>query len=527
MRRNAQLSGIEKQFDKTTHLITTTDARGVITYANDEFIRVSGYQRDELIGKNHNIIRHPAMPAAAFKDLWQTLKQGRSWRGAVVNRCKNGDHYWVDAYVTPIMQDGQLIEYQSIRTYLQPAQRQRAAKLYEQWQRNTLPKTVTRAGNGLQLLWSAAIALGLAALGVWLLFISAHLAAVAVLALLVLFCTGQWAQQKKLANLHSIASRTSSNPLLSYIYTGRSDNYALIAFALSTQRQEIRALMARLADTTALLMATRDTSSEQIKVSVRQSENQCKSLVAFVTELNALAVSQQQVSGVIAQSVDLTQNTSKAAEQGAEQLSAMLAVCTELEQQMSHLNDQFAAVSVQGENISSVVNVISDVAGQTNLLALNAAIEAARAGDAGRGFAVVADEVRALASRTACSTEEIQRIIDELQRGIKQSSHALASGTAVLQTTIDAAGNVAAVIKQVLDIVGMIRAQMQEVVACCSYQLASCDNLTSAVGTVEQLSTAAANAANIAQLHSETLAQKLDEISILACHFLAEQQKAS
>ena len=225
--------------------------------------------------------------------------------------------------------------------------------------------------------------------------------------------------------------------------------------------------------------------------------------------------------------LDLTQNTSKAAEQGAEQLSAMLAVCTELEQQMSHLNDQFAAVSVQGENISSVVNVISDVAGQTNLLALNAAIEAARAGDAGRGFAVVADEVRALASRTACSTEEIQRIIDELQRGIKQSSHALASGTAVLQTTIDAAGNVAAVIKQVLDIVGMIRAQMQEVVACCSYQLASCDNLTSAVGTVEQLSTSAANAANIAQLHSETLAQKLDEISILACHFLAEQQKAS
>ena len=244
MRNNGHITGREVHLSNKDEIVSSSNLRGDIEFCNDTFCRISGYNHDELINQPHNILRHPQMPPAAFGMLWETLKAGKPWMGIVKNRCKNGDHYWVDAYVTPIMQDGQLIEYQSIRTYLQPAQRQRAAKLYEQWQRNTLPKTVTRAGNGLQLLWSAAIALGLAALGVWWLFISAHLAAFAVLPLLVLFFTGQWAQQKKLANLHSIASRTSSNPLLSYIYTGRSDNYALIAFALSTQRQEIRALMA-------------------------------------------------------------------------------------------------------------------------------------------------------------------------------------------------------------------------------------------------------------------------------------------
>lgn len=82
-------------------LISTTDTRGIITYANDRFIEICGYSAQELIGSPHNIVRHADMPSAAFKELWEKLKSGQSWRGIVKNRSKNGDFYWVDAFVSP------------------------------------------------------------------------------------------------------------------------------------------------------------------------------------------------------------------------------------------------------------------------------------------------------------------------------------------------------------------------------------------------------------------------------------------
>ncbi len=99
-KRNQSIIDEEVKFSE--ELVSTTDLRGVITYANDAFCRVAGYSYDELVGKNHNLVRHPDMPKAAFHDLWQHLKLGNSWRGAVKNRCKDGRYYWVDAFVTPI-----------------------------------------------------------------------------------------------------------------------------------------------------------------------------------------------------------------------------------------------------------------------------------------------------------------------------------------------------------------------------------------------------------------------------------------
>ncbi|MBN8102824.1 MULTISPECIES: PAS domain-containing protein [Vibrio] len=118
-------------FSTDEELISTTNLQGVITYANDNFCRVAGYTSDELIGQNHNIVRHPDMPKEAFHDLWENLKQRKPWRGAVKNRCKNGQYYWVDAFVTPIYEDGILTGYQSVRTTLKSEYRQRAESLYK------------------------------------------------------------------------------------------------------------------------------------------------------------------------------------------------------------------------------------------------------------------------------------------------------------------------------------------------------------------------------------------------------------
>ena len=90
-------------------LISTTDKFGRIKYANPDFCKVSEYSLEELVGKNHNIVRHPDMPKEAFHDMWKSLKRGQAWRGAVENRSKSGRFYWVDVFVTPIFESGDIV----------------------------------------------------------------------------------------------------------------------------------------------------------------------------------------------------------------------------------------------------------------------------------------------------------------------------------------------------------------------------------------------------------------------------------
>ncbi|NNE63761.1 MAG: PAS domain-containing protein [Gammaproteobacteria bacterium] len=113
-------------------IVSKTDLKGAITYANQEFLDISGFSAIELMGKNHNIVRHPDMPPAAFEDLWDTVKRGEPWMGIVKNRCKNGDFYWVEANVTPIYENGKITEYMSVRKNPSSAQVKAAEALYKQ-----------------------------------------------------------------------------------------------------------------------------------------------------------------------------------------------------------------------------------------------------------------------------------------------------------------------------------------------------------------------------------------------------------
>ena len=115
MKVNMPVTDTEVVMEEGTILVTKTDLKGRITEANDEFVRISGFSRAELIGKNHNLVRHPDMPPAAFEDLWNTGKKARPWKGMVKNRTKTGDYYWVEANVTPVTQNGKVTEYMSVR----------------------------------------------------------------------------------------------------------------------------------------------------------------------------------------------------------------------------------------------------------------------------------------------------------------------------------------------------------------------------------------------------------------------------
>lgn len=113
-------------------IVSKTNLKGAITYVNQDFIDISGFAEIELMGKNHNIVRHPDMPPAAFQDLWDTIKLGKPWMGIVKNRCKNGDYYWVEANVTPVYVDGRITEYMSVRKIPTAQQIEAAEVLYRQ-----------------------------------------------------------------------------------------------------------------------------------------------------------------------------------------------------------------------------------------------------------------------------------------------------------------------------------------------------------------------------------------------------------
>ncbi|MFA6921159.1 MAG: PAS domain-containing methyl-accepting chemotaxis protein [Gallionella sp.] len=115
MKINLPVTQVEIDYPAGTIFVTKTDQKGIITQANDAFVDVSGFGREELIGVNHNVVRHPDMPAWAYKSLWDTVKSGHPWRGVVKNRAKNGNHYWVKATVSPIMNGGNIIGYMSYR----------------------------------------------------------------------------------------------------------------------------------------------------------------------------------------------------------------------------------------------------------------------------------------------------------------------------------------------------------------------------------------------------------------------------
>jgi len=115
MKENHPVSNIETLIPEGALLVSKTDINGIITYCNKAFCEITGYAESELVGKPHKLVRHPDVPAALFADMWQQIKSGNPWRGLLKNRCKNGNYYWIDANITPLIENGVTVGYVSLR----------------------------------------------------------------------------------------------------------------------------------------------------------------------------------------------------------------------------------------------------------------------------------------------------------------------------------------------------------------------------------------------------------------------------
>jgi aerotaxis receptor len=441
MRNNQPVTGREYPFPQGKTVISYTNLKGQITRANDSFIELSGFTKEELMGQPHNLVRHPDMPPEAFRDMWDTLKRSRPWSGLVKNRRKDGDHYWVRAYASPLA-DG--TGYVSVRVAASRQEISAAEQLYARMNRdesikldegqvvngNVLAKLSRQFGNvsiaaRLWLLTANGVAgFILAIAAIWYGLDATTLMVIGVLASIALL-TQAWKVINKikhgLKESRMAAESIAAGDLTKPLPPASKDELGDLNAALSVMRNNLHELIASVREGITSLNQSSSNVSVSAHKSSKVSEMQSEAASGMASAMEELSVSIDQVSEHASSAHRVSQISSEKAVEGGRVIHSAATEMENIAKSVNHVAEKIHGLEEYSKQISGIASSIRDIADQTNLLALNAAIEAARAGEQGRGFAVVADEVRKLAERTANSTKEISGMIGKIQDGTKDA----------------------------------------------------------------------------------------------------------
>ncbi|MFZ6780448.1 methyl-accepting chemotaxis protein [Undibacterium sp. Ji83W] len=449
MKQKLPVTANEYLIEEGKPIVSKTDLKGVITYVNPYFIEVSGFDEHELMGAPHNLVRHPDMPSEAFADLWVCLRQGLPWVGIVKNRRKNGDYYWVEANVTPVLENGRTTGYISVRSKPARSQVVAAERIYRNFRSGNPERLSIRQGQvvrggmaGLMDRWrgmsarnhvrAALSVLGLMAGGMglagamlldgWASRAFAFAGIAGVLSLMLLWAILQTAFAKPLQAAIHAARAIAGGDLTVRIATGRHDDVGQLLRAMQQMHMNLVAIVGDVrSNIDTISLSTEEIASGNRDLSSR-TEGQAASLEETASSMEELAATVKQNAAHAERASRLIADASVVAIKGG---AVVARVGTTMDD-----------ITTAGRKIEDIISLIDGIAFQTNLLALNASVEAARAGEQGRGFAVVASEVRNLAQRSAVAAKEIRALIGNTVEHLEQGDRLVAEAGGTMQEIV-------------------------------------------------------------------------------------------
>jgi aerotaxis receptor len=382
MRKNLPVTQREVTLRPGSRLISTTDLKGVMTYCNEDFVAISGYARDELIGQPHNLIRHPDMPPSVFQGMWTYLKAGKAWMGVVKNRTKSGDHYWVSAYVTPIFEQGRMVGYESVRVAPTRDQVARAEALYARLGagsgRSLAQPLRALVGDG----WPFGLSL---LLGLLALLLESPGLAVAMLVLghALGALAARWALDRRLRALLALRPDAFADPVVAQTYSGERGLMARLAMVLKSEEARIRTALVRIDDQAEWLADQARASQDYIEQGAAAIARQRQETDQVASAMNQMTASIQEVAESVTANAREAEEANQLAGLGSRRSAEALDAIEELVGRVNGIGAAIEKLGAATQSIGEAASLISDIAEQTNLLALNAAIEAARAGEQG------------------------------------------------------------------------------------------------------------------------------------------------
>ncbi len=473
MRVNHPVTNTEYPIDDSTLILSTTDTKGRLTFVNPTFIEVSGFTEEELIGKAHNIVRHPDMPPEAFADLWETLEAGQPWTGLVKNRRKNGDYYWVLGNATPIKENGKIVGYLSARTKPPRELIDTVAPIYRQFIEGKAKNLKIHKGGVVRTDLIGKIS------ELFHMTITKRIATcmgIPVLLIAIMGSVGLWAQAqtvdvawlesffiattiggglltailgytmaqnitKPLRDINNFSNTLAAGDLRTVFTSNRTDEFGELFKSINQLSINLRTTVSDVrTNAQDLQIAASEIASGNLDLSQR-TEKQAASL-------EETSSSMEELTSTVRQNAD----NSKQADQLAITASDIAAKGGNM---MTDVVSTMSLISDSSNKIADIISVIDSIAFQTNILALNAAVEAARAGEQGRGFAVVATEVRNLAQKSAAAAKEIKTLIDH-------SVETVDSGAKLVSDAGKTMEDIVISINQVTDIMSEITNASQE-----------------------------------------------------------------